>query len=41
VVNIEHKSMESTTGSTQIATTAREQAILAVALQDIAVTFKT
>jgi len=40
VVNIEQKSMESTTGSTQISATAREQAILAVALQEIAVTFK-
>jgi len=41
VVNVEHKSMESTTGSTQISATTREQAILAVALKDIAITFKT
>jgi methyl-accepting chemotaxis protein len=40
VVNIEHKSMESTTGSTQITATAKEQAMLAVSLQDIANTFK-
>ena len=40
VVTIEHKSMESATGSTQITTTAREQAILAVTLQDISTIFK-
>lgn len=41
VVNIEHKSMQSTTGSTQITATAKEQAMLAVTLQDIAIMFKT
>ncbi len=41
VDNVEQKSMGSTTGSTQITATTREQAILAVALQEIAVTFKT
>lgn len=41
VVSVEQKSMESTTGATQIATTAREQANLATTLQDIAVAFKT
>ena len=41
VVNIEHKSMESTTASTQIAATAKEQAILSVTLQDISTIFKT
>lgn len=40
VVNIEHKSMESATGSTQITTTAKEQAMLAVTLQDISTIFK-
>jgi len=40
VVTIEHKSMESATGSTQITTTAKEQAILAVTLQDISTIFK-
>ena len=40
VVNIENKSTDSTVGATQITTTAREQAVLAVRLQDIAVTFK-
>ena len=40
-VSVEQKSMESTTGSTQIAQTAREQAMLAVTLQEVAVTFKT
>lgn len=40
VVNIEHKSMESTTGSTQITATAKEQAMLAVTLQDISTMFK-
>jgi len=33
--------MESITGSIQITATAREQAILTVALQEIAITFKT
>ncbi|MFT5755669.1 MAG: methyl-accepting chemotaxis protein [Alteromonadaceae bacterium] len=41
VVNIEHKSIQSTTGSTQITATAKEQAMLALTLQDIATTFKT
>ena len=40
VVSVEDKSLESTTGATQIATTAREQAQLAASLQDIASTFK-
>lgn len=40
VVNIESTSMESTTGSTQITATAKEQAMLAVSLQDIATTFR-
>jgi methyl-accepting chemotaxis protein len=40
VVSIEQKSMESTTGATQIASTAREQANLATTLQDISVAFK-
>lgn len=40
VINIEHKSMESATGSTQITTTAKEQAMLAVTLQDISTIFK-
>ena len=40
VVNIEYKSMESTAGSTQITATAKDQALLAVTLQDIATTFK-
>ncbi|OUR82321.1 chemotaxis protein [Colwellia psychrerythraea] len=40
VVTIEHKSMESATGSTQITTTAKEQAMLAVTLQDISTIFK-
>ncbi len=40
VVNVEHKSMESTTGSTQITATAKEQAMLSVTLQDIASIFK-
>ena len=40
VVTIEQKSMESTEGANQIATTAREQAKLAISLQDMANTFK-
>lgn len=40
VVTIEQKSMESTTGATQIASTARSQAELALVLQDIANSFK-
>jgi len=40
VVTIEQKSMESTTGASQIAVTAKEQAQLATTLQDIASTFK-
>jgi methyl-accepting chemotaxis protein len=40
VVSVEQKSMESTTGATQIATTAREQANLATTLQDISIVFK-
>jgi len=40
IVNIEYKSMESTAGSTQITATAKDQAQLAVTLQDIATTFK-
>ncbi|TWX55651.1 methyl-accepting chemotaxis protein [Colwellia hornerae] len=40
VVSVEQKSMESTTGATQIAATAREQANLATSLQDISVAFK-
>ncbi len=41
VVNVEQKSVESTSGSQQITTTAQEQANLAVSLQEVAVTFKT
>lgn len=41
VVMIEQESMEATTGATQIATTAKEQAVLATTLQEIAQTFKT
>ena len=41
IVNIEQTSMESTTGASQIATTAKEQAKLATTLQDIANSFKT
>lgn len=41
VVNVEQKSVESTAGSTQITSTAEEQANLAISLQDVAVTFKT
>lgn len=40
VVNVEQRSMESTTGATQIAVTAKEQAQLATTLQDIAHSFK-
>jgi len=39
VVTVEQKSMESTTGATQIATTAKEQAQLATTLQDVANSF--
>jgi methyl-accepting chemotaxis protein len=40
VVSVEQKSMETTTGATQIATTAREQANLSTTLQDISIAFK-
>ena len=40
IVNVEQKSIESTSGSTQITATAQEQAHLAVSLQEIATTFK-
>ena len=40
IVNIEQMSEETTTGATQIATTAREQAQLAVSMQDLANRFK-
>jgi len=40
VVNVEEKSMQSTTGATQIAATASEQANLATTLQDISIAFK-
>ena len=40
VVNVEHESIASATGAAQIATTAQEQALLAVNLQDITNTFK-
>ncbi|HCM47159.1 MAG TPA: methyl-accepting chemotaxis protein [Colwellia sp.] len=40
VVHIEQKAIETTTGSTQITATAKEQAIHAVTLQDIATMFK-
>jgi methyl-accepting chemotaxis protein len=40
VVSVEQKSMESTTGATQIAATARQQANLSTTLQDISVAFK-
>jgi methyl-accepting chemotaxis protein len=40
VVTVEQKSMESTTGATQIAATAREQAQLATTLQDVSNSFK-
>ncbi|WP_206482868.1 methyl-accepting chemotaxis protein [Thalassotalea sp. G2M2-11] len=41
VVNIEEKSVETTAGANEIATTSKEQAILAGTLQDLANTFKT
>ncbi|MDX2319258.1 MAG: methyl-accepting chemotaxis protein [Moritella sp.] len=40
IVNVKQKSMESATGSAQIAMTAKEQALLATSLQDVARTFK-
>jgi methyl-accepting chemotaxis protein len=40
VVSVEEKSMESTTGATQIAATAQEQANLATTLQNISTAFK-
>jgi methyl-accepting chemotaxis protein len=40
VVNVEQKSMETTTGANQIAVTAKEQAQLASSLQDIASIYK-
>jgi methyl-accepting chemotaxis protein len=40
VVCVEEKSIETTTGATQIAETAKEQARLSVSLQDLASTFK-
>lgn len=40
IVDVKQKSMESATGSTQIAMTAKEQAQLATSLQDIAKVFK-
>jgi len=40
VVSVEQKSMETTTGATQIAATAKEQAQLAEALQEVAMSFK-
>jgi len=40
VVSVEEKSMQSTTGATQIAATAKEQANLATTLQDISIAFK-
>jgi len=40
VVSVEQKSMETTTGATQIAATAREQANLSTTLQDISIAFK-
>jgi len=40
VVSVEEKSMASTTGATQIAVTAKEQALLAASLQNIASAFK-
>jgi methyl-accepting chemotaxis protein len=40
VISVEQKSMESTTGATQIAVTARQQASLATTLQDISASFK-
>jgi len=41
VMAVEQKSTESTTGATQIAATAKEQAELAASLKDIASTFKS
>lgn len=40
IVTVEQKSMESTTGASQIAVTAKEQAELAVKLQEVANSFK-
>ncbi len=40
VVSVEEKSIETTTGANQISATAKEQARLAVSLQDMASTFK-
>ena len=40
IVDVKQKSMESATGSAQIATTAKEQAQLATSLQDVAKVFK-
>jgi len=40
VINVEHESVASATGATQISTTAQEQALLAVTLQDIVSAFK-
>ena len=40
VVRVEEKSMETTTGATEISKTAKEQALLATTLQDIANSFK-
>ncbi|MFQ3267284.1 MAG: methyl-accepting chemotaxis protein [Colwellia sp.] len=40
VINIEQKAIETTTGSTQITATAKEQARHAITLQDIATMFK-
>ena len=40
IVNIEQMSAETTTGATQIASTAREQAHLATSMQDLANRFK-
>jgi methyl-accepting chemotaxis protein len=40
VVSVEQKSMETTSGATQIAATAREQANLSTTLQDISIAFK-
>ena len=40
IVNVEQKSMASTTGASQIAATAIEQAQLAVKLQDVTRAFK-
>ena len=40
IVNIEHKSTESTTGATEIATTSKEQAKLAAELQEVSSRYK-